>query len=811
MFSDLRLTLRALARSRSYLAVAVFTLALGIGVNAAMFGLVNALILRGLPFPAQDRLVHVGMQPQAQQQIGRVSVPDFIDLRAAQHSFVGLAAYDTRNWNVGSPGVDPERGEGCLISAVGPQLLREPALLGRWFEPADEPPGAAPVIVLGYAVWQNRFGGSASVIGQPVKVDGAWATVIGVAPQDFRFPETADAWMPLKLRTDAFRGDHWLQVFGRLADGASLDQAQAEVAAFGRRLETAYPGTNRHLGIATEPFKNMFLDEGTRRMVVIMFGAVGLVLLIACANVANLILSRSAVRQKEIAIRSALGATRLHLIRLLLLETSLLSLCGAALGLPLAYGLMAALNAHLRTSTIQVPYWMVLDIDWSGAMYVLGLAVVTCVLSGLWPALVTSRGDLNGMLKESARGSTGSSLSRSSRAMVIGEVVLSVVLLVLSALTIRSVRNSELMPVGFTPQGLFSARVVLKGDAYDANAKRVDFFRELCRRLDAAGDISSSAVASIPPVSGNRSRVVLEGQPAPAADDAAAAPQYASRVVVSGSYFGTLGIPLIAGRTFDKRDIPTAQRVAIVSSKFAEKYWPHENPLGRHFAYGENADLRPDQWITVVGVVAPSLQSYVRHLLDVPQTFVPYTQVSDTASMYVFARDRNPAAAATLATTVRTIVREVDPDQPIFQPVTVDAMVENGRFMIGLIAWIFGIFGAVALVLAGVGLYGVMSYSVSQRTQEIGVRMALGANAGDVLTMILREGGRRVVIGLVIGLPAAYLAGRLLTYALYGVQPFDVPAFGGTLAVLSASGFVACLVPALRAVRVSPIEALRCE
>lgn len=812
MLSDLRLTARALAKSPAYVFVAVFTLALGIGVNAAMFGLVNAMVLRGLPFAEQHRLLHVGSEQRSRGGFMAMSVPDFIDLRASQHSFVDLAAYDERRFNLASPGADPERVEGALISAAGLTLLREPALLGRWFQPDDEQRGAAPVAVLGYAIWQNRFAGRQTIIGQSVKIDGEWATIVGVAPRNFRFPEIADVWMPLKLKTDASRSDRWLQVFGRLRDGVTPQQAQAEVGAFGRQLETAHSDTNRDIALTATPLKDEFVDEGTRRLLDVMFGAVGLVLLIACANVANLILSRSAVRAKEIAVRFALGATRGHIIRLLLLETSVLSLAGAAIGLPLAYGLMAALNADVRTSTIPIPYWLTLDIDAKGIAYVLGLACLTCVLAGLWPAWLTSRADLNTVLKDSARGSTGFTLSRTSRLMVIGEVVLSAVLLVLSALTIRSVVNSQQAALGFHPEGVFSAQLGLKDEHYNTAQKQIDFCRELMRRLEAKPGIAGAAISNLTPTQANRTQVEFEGKPRGGPTGSGLPEQYAARLIVSGSYFATLGIPLVSGRTFDDRDTATSQRVAVVSTRFAEQHWPREDPIGKRFVYGTGLNVKPDEWFTVVGVVSPSLQSYARGMIDVPQTFIAHSQLRNTQSTFnLFVRHRNPAAVLGVADTVRSTLREVDPDQPIYLPQTLDAMVQNARFMKGLIAWIFGIFGGVALVLAGVGLYGVMSYSVSQRTQEIGVRMALGAEPRDVLTMILREGGLRLGFGLLFGLPAAYFAGRLLAFILYGVQPYDIPAFTGTLAVLAAAGFVACLVPALRAIRVSPMDALRCE
>ena len=811
MLAELRLTLRTLAKSPGFVAVAIFTLALGIGVNAAMFGIVNALMLRGLPFPAQHRLQHIASLNRDFGGTMGLSHADFVDFRSEQHSFEDLAGYDTRTFNLASAGADPERVAGALLSPSGPVLLRVGTVAGRWFRSDEEQRGAAPVIVLGYAVWKNRFGGEAAVLGQSVKVNGEWTTIIGVAPKNFRFPEVADAWMPLKIRPAEKRDDRGFSAFGRLKDGVAPAQAQAELAAIAKRLEAAHQDTNKDVGVVTRLLYERFLDEGTRRTVTVMFGAVALVLLIACANVANLLLARAAGRQKEIAVRAALGATRAQIVRLLLLEALALSLAGAALGLLLAFGLLAALNADLGTKVI--PYWMVFHLDRAGVAYVLTLAVVTCLAAGLWPAWLTSRADLNTVLKDSGRGSTGFSLSRFSRAMVIGEVIFSAVLLVLAALTVRSVVNAQTATLGYRTEGVFTNRISLSGAVYDGPARQFDFFRELMRRLEARPEVESAAVASLQPTWGNREQVEMEGKPRGGPNGSGLPVQYASRSAVSGSYFATLGIKLAAGRTFDERDALGVPRTAIVSTKFADKHWPGENPLGKRFVYGWGLNVKEGDWLNVVGVVTPTLQGdFQRDMIDAPQTYVPYTQQRDgSRDLTVFTRARGGGDAAALAKVVRQTVHELDADQPIFWPQTLDAMVADAWFYKGLIAWIFGIFGGVALVLAAVGLYGVMSYSVSQRTQEIGVRMALGAEPGDVLGMILREGSTRLVVGLALGSVAAYFAGRLLAFTLYGVEPGDAAAFGATLLALGVTGLIACLVPALRAVRVNPVEALRHE
>ncbi|MCM2273535.1 MAG: ABC transporter permease [Candidatus Didemnitutus sp.] len=806
MLSDLRLAARTLARSPLFTLVAVFTLTLGIGVNTAMFGIVNAVVLRGLPFPEQHRVLHVeNNNLKAGIDSMGMSSDDFRDLRAGQSSFEDLAAYQERTFNISSEGADPERVTGCAITFSGPAMLRVPVLHGRWFLPTEGEPSAAPVVVLGHSLWRDRFKSDPSILGRSVKVNGEWATVVGVAPADFRFPEESDAWMPLRQMPDEKRDNRYWEVMGRLKDGVSLEAARAEIAGLARQLETAHADTNRDVGVTVKPLRDEFIDDETRQLMGLMFGAVFLVMLIACANVANLLLARAAVRGKEIAVRSALGSGRRRLVQLLLSEALLLSSAGAALGLGVAYGLMAIFNHYVEGTS--PPYWMVFDIDATGIAYVVGLALFSCLAAGLWPAWRASRSDLVTVLKDGGRGSTGFSLSKFTRAMVVGEVVLSCVLLVLSGLYVRSVMAIQSTDIGYRTAGIFTNRIGLpEAEFKTADAQR-EFYRQLVERLAARPEIESAAISSAQPTWNNRNVIVIDGRPA--GPDAPR--QFATEVGVSGGYFDTLGIKLLQGRTFDDRDTASALPVAIVSSRFVEKYWPGENPLGQRFAYGDGSKPAELKWLTVIGVVSPTLQgNFQGEWSNMPQAYVPFSQRNEARFMTVFTRARTGDAAA-LAPVVRTTVRALNDDLPIYWPRTLEAMVAQAKFFKQLFAWIFGIFGGVALVLSGVGLYGVMAYSVNQRTQEIGVRMALGAAPGAVLRLILREGGLRLALGLAIGLGLGFLAGKLQTNFLYGVTPTDPATFLGVALTLGTAGLLACLVPALRAVRVNPVEALRSE
>lgn len=806
MVSDLRLAARTLAKSPLFTVIAVFTLTLGIGVNTAIFGLVNAVVLRGLPFPEQHRLLHVESHNlKAGINSMGLSSLDFADLRAAQKSFVDLAAYQERTFNLSSAGADPERVTGCAITFSGPAMLRVPAHLGRWFLPADGESNASPVVVLGHSLWENRFKADPAILGRAVKVNGEWATVVGVAPRDFRFPEEADAWMPLRTLPDEKRDNRYWEVAGRLREGVSLDEARAEITGLVRQLGTTHADTNQNVGVTVKPLRDDFVDAETRRLMGVMFAAVFLVMLIACANVANLLLARAAVRQKEIAVRTALGSGRRQIVQLLLAESLLLALGGATLGLGVAHGLMAVFNHFIAAA--EPPYWMKFDIDAMGVVYVVGLALFACLTAGLWPAWRASRSDLIAVLKDGGRGSTGFTLSKFTRAMVIGEVVLSCVLLVLSGLYVRSVIAMQATDLGYQTDGIFTNRIGLPATEFKTGEVQREFYRQLVERLATRPEVEQAAVASVQPTWNVRNTIAIDGE--------SAGPdmphKFATHVAVSGSYFSTLGIRLLQGRVFDDRDTATALPVAIVSSSFVEQHWPGENPLGKRFAYGDASKPAELKWLTVIGVVTSTLQGNFQGFMNtVPQAYVPFTQVESMRFMTVFTKARADDATA-MAPVVRATVRSLNEDLPIYWPQTLDAMVAKAKFFKKLFAWIFGVFGGVALVLAGVGLYGVMAYSVNQRTQEIGVRMALGAEPGVVLRMIMREGGLRLGIGLVIGLGLGFLAGKLQTNFLYGVTAADWPTLVGAGLTLGGAGLLACLVPALRAVRVNPVEALRSD
>ncbi|SDR91693.1 ABC transporter permease [Opitutus sp. GAS368] len=808
MLSDLRLSLRTLTKSPAFALIAISTLALGIGVNTAMFSIVEGIALRGLPFPEQDRLISIYTTTSGNpDDRGGLSWGEFTDLRAQQQSCIDYAVYQDRTTTLSSAGGDPERVEGTAITAAGLATLHAPIELGRWFNAAEDNPGAPATIVLGHALWENRFKADPAILGRQVKLNGESATVIGVAPAAFRFPENADAFHPVR---DMFREDQrdnrQLSVFGRLKPGVSVAQAQAEFAAIGQRFAAGHPVETKGVGYHVQTLREVFVDQETRLLLGVMLGAVFFVLLIACANVANLLLARAAAREKELAVRAALGAGRGRVVRLLLTETAVLTGLGALVGLVLAYAGVVLFRNNI--SDLKPPYWMVFELDGTALLYAAGITTATCLLAGLYPALRASRTDLNSVLKDGGRGSTAGGLGRFTRLLVIGEIAMSCLLLVLSGLMVRTVVKMQSAPLGFDTAGIYHGRVALLDRESKGAAQQRAFFKQLAARLQAAPEIASAGLVDSQPTYGGNEPVVIDGR---APEPAGTRGPVATVKAASPGYLPTLGIPILQGRNLTEADAAEAPAVAVISTNFAEKYWPGRSPLGQRFRRGGGKPGEKPEWITVVGVARQVMQGRFDNEVT-PQAYVSYQQTANAEldRMSVFARARR-GDAALLAPVLRRTVREVRDDLPVYFAQTMDQMLAEAAASKKIIAWLFGVFGAVAYGLAGIGLYGVMSYAVSQRTQEIGVRVALGATPGDILALVCRQGGWQLGLGLGLGLGAAFFAGQLLATFLYGVSPRDPVTFGTTLLSLGLAGALALLMPALRALRVNPVEALRGE
>ncbi|MBW8878479.1 MAG: ABC transporter permease [Acidobacteria bacterium] len=805
---DLRFSLRQLFRHPGHTVTAVLALGLGIGLATAMFSIVYGALLRGLPVPAADRLLRVhSANPSHDDPALEVFLHDFLDFRARQRSFQSLAAFYEGTVNLSGDGNPPERFNGVFSSANLFDVLRVPPVHGRAFLPGEDAPAAEPVILLSYGVWQRRYHADPRVVGRPVRINGEAGTIAGVLPPGFGFPLSSEVWVPLRLDPLRIpRGEgKTLDVIGRLRDGVSLEQARADLRAIARALAAEHPQTNRGRIAVVNPWMEEALGGGIAKLLWTMLGACVFVLLIACANVASLMMARASRRTREITIRAALGASRRRLVGHLLLESLLLALCGAGLGV-----LLAALGVKLFNLGIAAsspPFWMRIAVDPVALLFTLGVTLAAGLLSGLMPALQTSRTDLNEVLKDEGRGSSSLRLGRFSRLVVVAEVAFSCLLLVGTGLMVRSVVRLRTMDLGIDPARRFTGRVTLPAATYPKEADRLAFYDEVLRRLEAQPDVAAAAVGThLPGGFSGLSPYRAEGRSYPNEQDL----PMTHTAEISPAYFEAFGVRLLAGRPFGRLDTATSLPVAIVNQSFAAEAWPGQDPLGRRFRLGDEEGVSNPPWRTVVGV-APDL--HMGGLDDVrgwPQgVYLPLAQ-RPPATATLTARTRTPDPL-TLTAAVRQQVSALDPDLPVYLVRSLEEQLARERFFPNLFASLFAIFGGAALVLAAVGIYGVIAFSVQQRTQEIGIRMALGAQQGSVLSLILRRGMGQLLAGLAAGLLGAFFVSHLLVDYLSGIQPRDPLTFLLVSLALALIAFVACWIPARRATRTDPLVAIRYE
>lgn len=801
---DLRFGLRMLAKTPGHTLAAVLALALGIGLSTAMFSIVYGAIIRGLPFEESERLLHVeNNNPSRKQRSLEIFLPDFLAMRERQKSFEDLAAFGVGTVNL-SGDERPERYEGAFISSGFLEMLRVKPLIGRGFHASEDAPGAPPVVLLGWGVWQTRYNGDPKVVGRPVRVNGEAGTIVGVLPKDFAFPINQEIWVPLRLDPlKEVRGKgKTLEVFGRLRDGVTLEQARAELQGITKALAAEFPETNAGRGAVVKPYTEEYIGEGPRKMLKLMLGACLFVLLLACANTASLMMARASKRTREIAIRSSLGAARRRLIGQLLVESVLLALVGAVLGVLLAGFGVRLFNASIAHTN--PPFWVRIAVDPVALLFALGVTLVSGLLSGLAPAVQTSRPDLNEVLKDEGRGTSSLRLGILSRIVVVGEMAVSCLLLIVAGLMIRNVLELD-DRVNVANGDLFTARIALFESTYD-EGRKLRFYDDLLRRLREEPGIESVAISSYLPGTGSfMTPLLVEGAVYPKDEDR----PLAHAAWVSSGFFGTIGASVLQGRDFGPQDRPGSLPVAIVNHSLAEKLWPRQDPLGRRIRVAENGtEGKPEPWRTVVGVV-PDLG-----MVDLRDTtpelegfYIPAAQ-NVPGFFNVVARTRE-ADPLTITSRVRNHVTSLDRDLPVYFVYTLQQVIDRAGFFYKVFATLFAIFGAAALVLATVGIYGVNAFAVQLRTQEIGIRMALGAQKRDVLGMILRQGLVQIVLGLGVGLVAAWFFARLLGFILVGLSPDDPATFGGVCLFLAAIALFACWVPARRASRTDPLVAIR--
>ncbi|HEV8204650.1 MAG TPA: ABC transporter permease [Pyrinomonadaceae bacterium] len=803
-WNDLRYAIRLQRKNPGFTIVAVIALALGIGANTAIFSVVNTVLLQPLPYKDPERLVMVWEEAtKAGYPQDTPTAANFVDWRTQNQTFEGMAAIADDSFNLTGTG-DPERLEGQRVSTDLFPLFGVEPQIGRVFAAAEDQPGNERVVLLSYGLWQRRFGGDAGIVGKTLQLNGAGYTVVGVMPARFQFPTPDDeVWVPIAFTQEdaANRNRHYLRVVGRLKPGFSLAQAQADMSTIATRLQQQYPETNTDLGAVITPLHEHLVGD-IRPALLILLGAVGLVLLIACANVANLLLARAAVRQKEIAVRVALGARRSRLIRQFLTESVSLSLLGGFVGLVISYVGLIVLKSFIPENISQA---RAISIDYKVLGFTLLVSVATGLIFGLAPALQSIRFNQAETLKEGGRdAATGGSGKRLRSLLVMAEVAISLVLLIGAGLLINSFLRLRNVDPGFRAENLLTMKIVLPEPKYEKKVQRSAFYTDVIQRVQSLPGVRSAAVTTNLPLyrQGNSISIGIEGRPAPPPGQE----DIIVTRIISPGYFDTMSIPLLKGRPLTDQDTDDSPNVVVISEGMARRYWPGEEAIGKRIAVGRVKSQ--EDWIQIVGVVK-DVRQFELTADPKPQMYLTHRQYGffDAQDLVV----KTDVDSASMASAVRKTVWEIDKDQPVsniraMETILADSIARQ-RFSMLLLA----IFAAVALVLAAVGIYGVMSYSVAQRTHEIGIRMALGAQTTAVLKLAVGYGLKLVIAGIAIGLVAAFALTRVMATLLFGVTATDPTTFTLISLLLVAVAAIASYIPARRATRVNPIIALRYE
>jgi putative ABC transport system permease protein len=805
LLQDIRYALRKLARTPGFTAIAAFTLALAIGATTAIFSVVDGVLLKPLPFREPHRVVRVANLRDGQRV--PTSAVDYTDFRDQPKSFAAIAALDEGAMNL--TGGTPERVQAALVSASFWSLLGVQPSVGRGFAPTEDQHGAGRVVVLSDGLWKRRFGADPRVIGQTVMLDGNSYSVIGVAPAGFSYPDRPDLWLPLVFSESDLdpgnRGAHWLGVIARVAPGVSVAQAHGEMVSLTKRLEQQFPRSNTGMTAAVIPLQEYMVGDVSDALVVIM-GAVAFVLLIACANIANLLLVRAASRESEMAVRTALGAGSWRIVRQLVTESVLLAAVGGVLGALLA---LWGVDLLLAAAPSGVPRLDEVRVDGSVLAFAGGVTLLTGVLFGVFPAIHAARANVSGMLREGMRGSSSAS-GRARNTLVVAEMALAVVLLVGAGLLIRSLANLLAVDPGFRPERVITFNVSVPETKYDDYAKRRALVADLVERMKTVPGAAGAAVVTGLPLSNLtlRTSVHIAGTP----EESPADRKPTDVAMVTPGYFATMGIPLVSGRDFDARDRSGAPMVAIVNQEFVRRYFPGENPLGKHIELGWTQDTAATGGEArlggeIVGVVGNVRREGLAEEIR-PETYASFMQPTFTNFAVVV---RSTADPSSVMTSVQAQMRALDGDLPVAGLRQLEELVSQSVAQPRFYTLLLGAFASIALILASVGIFGVISYAVSLRTRELGIRIALGATGRQVSRLVLSQGVGLALAGVVIGAAGAYWLSRLLASLLFGVKASDPLTFVVVAVLLTAVAALASYLPARRAARVDPLLAMRSE
>ena len=797
---DISYSVRVLFKSYAFTIVVVLTLALGIGANTAIFSFANGILLRPLPYPQSDRLAvleEIAVKENS-NSIG-VAYPNFLDWREQNTVFEGIAVHFGTSRFAMTAGGSPSEIRGSRVSYGLFEVLRVSPILGRTFTENEDRPEEDAVVILGNDLWQRAFGGNSNIIGQKIVISSRPRTIIGVMPRGFRFPEVSELWVPLAFTTKIYtRNDHGLEAIARMKDGVTIGQAQTEMNNVAARIEEQNPVSNEGLRVSVTSLREN-LSGSYHHALLILLGVVGCVLLVACVNVANLMLARATARQKEFALRAALGASRWRIMHQLLIESLLLAIAGGVLGFVLS---IWALHLLLTAIPIDLPFWMNFNLDLRVLGFTLAITLLTGLIFGAGPALQTSRVDLNDTLKEGGRGNSGMR-SRARSLLVVSEIAMSLVLLVGAGLMVQSFLRLRQVNLGLDPKNVLTATVLLPRAKYTQDDQRSAFFKQLTERVRNLPGVEAASATGTLPLGGSTwgRSLTVEGYPVVSVGQA---PSIQHTVVTPG-YFRTMGITLLAGRDFDDTDTKDAQNVTIIDERLARQYWPNQSPLGKRVRFGPPEDNEP--WFTIVGVVSAvrhqRVQEETRASVYLPHQKIPVGGLSLVA--------RTAANPHDFIGAVRREVAQLDPDLPVSEVATMEEVVAESIWQPRLYAMLFAVFAGGALLLALIGIYGVMAFLVQTRTHEIGIRMALGATARDVFRLIVGRGMKLTAVGVVIGVASAIALTRLMRSLLFNTSATDPLTFILISLLLSVAAFLACYIPARRAAKVDPLVALRYE